>query len=86
MAGITDSASAQAALPKLQDATAQIDKVGGMIGQLSAEQRKLLAGIVSPSIPTLNQLLEKVLAIPGVSEVLKPTIDTLKAKLAILTA
>ena len=73
-------------MPKLQDVTAQIDKVGGVVGQLSAEQRKLLAGIVSPSLPTLNQLLEKVLAIPGVSDVLKPTIDTLKAKLAVLTA
>ena len=86
LAGITDAASARAALPKLQETTAQIDKVGGLTAQLSAEQRKLLAGIVSPSLPTLNQLLEKVLAIPGVTDVLKPTIDTLKTKLAVLTA
>ena len=86
LTGISDAASAQAALPKLQEAASEIDKVGGLSAQLSAEQRKLLAGIVSPSIPTLNQLLEKVLAIPGVSDVLKPTIDTLKAKLAVLTA
>jgi hypothetical protein len=86
LAGITDAASARAALPKVQEAAAQIDKVGGLSAQLSAEQRKLLAGIVSPSLPTLNQLLEKVLAIPGVSDVLRPTIDTLKAKLAVLTA
>jgi hypothetical protein len=86
LAGITDAASAQASLPKLQEVTAQVDKVGGMIGQLSAEQRKLLAGIVSPLIPSLNQLFDKVLAIPGVAEVLKPTIDALKAKLAALSA
>jgi hypothetical protein len=41
--GITDAASAQAALPKLQEVTAQIDKTGGEVGQLSAEQRKLIA-------------------------------------------
>jgi hypothetical protein len=84
--GVTDAASAQAALPKLQEITAQIDKVGGMIGQLSAEQRKLLAGLVNPVMPTLNQLFDKVLAIPGVAELLKPAIDALKVKLAGLVA
>jgi hypothetical protein len=84
LASITDAASAQAALPKLQEATAQIDKVGGMIGQLSPEQRKVLAGLVNPMMPTLNQLFDKVLAIPGVAEALKPVIDALKGKLALL--
>jgi hypothetical protein len=74
------------ALPKLQEVTAQIDKVNGVVGQLSAEQRRALAGLVSPMMLTLNQLFDKVLAIPGVSEVLKPTIDALRAKLAVLTA
>ena len=50
------------------------------------EQKKLLAGIVNPLMPTLNQLFDKVLAIPGVSDLLKPTIDLLKAKLAMLTS
>ena len=83
---VTDVGSAQAALPKLRDVTAQIDRVDGMIGQLSAEQRKFLAGLANPMMPTLNQLFDKVLAIPGVADVLKPTIDALKAKLAALVA
>lgn len=37
-------------------------------------------------MPTLNGLFDKVLAIPGVSDILKPTIDALKAKLAGLSA
>ena len=86
LGGVTDAASAQAALPKLRDITTQIDQVDGLIGQMTPEQRKLLAGIVSPLMPTLNQLFDKVLAIPGVSEVLKPTIDLLRAKLAMLTS
>jgi hypothetical protein len=53
---------------------------------MTPEQRKLLAGIVSPLMPALNQLFDKVLAIPAVSEVLKPTIDLIKAKLAMLSA
>jgi len=80
--GITDVASATAAVPKLQAATAQIDKVDGMVGQLSADQRKIMAGLISPAMPTINQLFDKVLAIPAVGEVVKPTIDTLKTKLA----
>jgi len=84
--GVTDAASAQAALPRLQTATSQIDKVNGMLAQLSDGQRKMLAGLVSPGMSTLNQLFDKVLAIPGVAEIIKPTIDTLRAKLASLTA
>jgi hypothetical protein len=86
LTGITDAASAQAALPKLQDVTAQIDKVDSLVGQLSPEQRKVLAGMVNPLMPSLDQLFDKVLAIPGVAELLKPTIDALRAKLAMLTA
>jgi hypothetical protein len=56
LGGITDAASAQAALPKLQEVTAQIDKVDGLLAQLSPEQRKILAGMVNPPMPTLNQL------------------------------
>jgi len=52
---------------------------------LSPEQRKVLAGMVNPLMPPLNQLFDKVLAIPGVAELLKPTIDALRAELAVLT-
>jgi hypothetical protein len=86
LSGVTDVASAKAALPKLQQVTGQIDKTGGMVGSLSAQQRQAIANIVNPEMPAVNQLFAKVLAIPGVDQVLKPTIDAVKAKLATLTA
>jgi hypothetical protein len=86
LGSITDATTAQAARPKLQMVTAQIDKVRGLIGQLSSEQRKALAGLVAPLMPKLNELFDKVLAIPGAADVLRPTIDTLKADLAALAA
>jgi hypothetical protein len=86
LSGVTDVASAKAALPKLQEITGQIDRTDGMIGSLSADQRKALAHLVNPAMPAVNQLFDKVLAIPGVGEVLKPSIDTVKAKLATLIA
>ena len=84
--GITDQASAKAALPNLQDVKTQVDKVTSLLGQLSPEQRKIIVGLVGPAMATLNQLFDKVLAIPGVGEVLKPTIDALKANLTTLAA
>jgi len=84
--GVTDVTSAQAAQSKLQQVTAQLDKVTGLAGQLSTDQRKVLSGLVSPTMATLNQLFDKVLVIPGAAEVLKPSIDAIKAKLASLTA
>jgi hypothetical protein len=85
LSGITDAASARAALPKLQEATAQIDKVGDMVKQLPAEQRKVADGLLASSMATINQLFDKVLAIPGVAEVVRPTIESLKTKLADLS-
>jgi len=86
LAGITDVESARAALPKLQEATATIEKVNGMVPQLSAEQRLSVSGLATPDMAGINQMLEKVLAIPGVGDVLKPTVDNLKTKLADLSS
>ena len=83
--GVTDTDSAKAALPKLQDAKGQIDKVNGLIGQQSPEQRKMLAGLVKRFMPTINPLFDEVLTIPGVAELIKPTIDGLRTTLAALT-
>jgi hypothetical protein len=80
--GVTDAHSAKAALPKLQDAKGQIDKVNGLIGELSPEQRKILTGMVNQFMPTLSSLFDKVLTIPGVAELIKPTIDELRTTLA----
>jgi hypothetical protein len=86
LGGITDVASAQAALPKLQESAVQFDRVNSLIGRLSPEQRKFIAGLVNAVMPALDQLFNKVLAIPGVSDELKPTVEALRVKLATLAA
>lgn len=83
--GVTDAASAQAALPTLREAVTQIDKVSNLIGRLPPDQHKIAAGLVAPLMPALNQLFDKVLAIPEAPMLLKPTVDTLKASLATIT-
>jgi uncharacterized protein DUF937 len=84
--GITDVASARAALPNVQTATAQVDKVNGLLGQLTDDQRKTITAMTAPATTALNSLFDKVLAIPGVNDVLKPAADTLKTRLADLSA
>lgn len=84
--GVTDAASAQAALPRLTEVATGIDQVTGALGQASAEQKAAVAGLVAPLLTTLTPLIDKVLAIPGVGEVLKPALDALTARLSGLAA
>lgn len=79
--GVSDAASAQTALPQLQNVTAEIDKVGAVISNATAEQRTAVKGLIDPIVAQINPVIDRVLAIPGV-EALKPTIDGIKAKLA----
>jgi len=83
--GITDVASARAALPKLEAAGTQIDKVSNLVGQLTPDQRKVVAAVIAPAMPAINRLTDKVLEIPGVGDVLRPTIDPVKTQLADLS-
>ena len=79
--GITDATTAQAALPKLQEATSALEKVNGMAGKLQAEQKSALAALITAALPVINPLIDKVLAIPVVSDILKPAVDGLRTQL-----
>lgn len=77
---VTDDASAQAALPKINDAVSQLDGVKGLAAKLSPDGRSTLAKLIAAAMPAINQLSDKALAAPGGSA-LKPAIDNLHAKL-----
>jgi hypothetical protein len=79
--GITDPISAQAAVPKLQQVTAELDRISSVAAQLPPDARKALAAHLTTAMPTLNQLCDNVLAIPGVASVAKPLIDSIRTKL-----
>jgi Bacterial protein of unknown function (DUF937) len=83
---IVDGGSAQAALPKLEAAKSQIDRISSLAGQLSDEQRRTLAGVISAAMPVINQLTDRVIAMPGVGDVLKPTLGPMRTKLAELSS
>lgn len=85
LSGIADTASAQSALPKLQEAQAEIDKVRGQTAQLPTGGRVALANLIAMNLPAINAQLDRILAIPGVASILKQPIDALRANLDTLS-
>jgi hypothetical protein len=83
--GITDVATAQAALPKINEAVAQLNDISARAGKLSPEGRSALAKLIIVVRPSINQMCDKVIATPGVGPVAKPAIDDLQAKLETLS-
>lgn len=82
--GIKDAATAQTALPQLQDARTQLDKVGGLAAQLPTAGRGALATFIAASMPTINKRLDQILAIPGVAAILQQPVDGLRSNLETL--
>lgn len=80
LGGITDQASAQAALPGLQEVKGKLDGLTARIDELPAEGRRLLATAVGAALPGLKALAAKVGSVPG-AEPIGPTLDAVLAKL-----
>ena len=83
--GITDAASAEAALPKLREATAQLNEVNKLAGKLTPEGKSALAKLIAAATPAINQMCDKVIATPGVGGIAQPAIDDLRSRLATLS-
>ncbi len=77
--GITDEASATAAVDKLKGAATAID--GLSLDSLPAPARTALSGALGPLLGPLQQALDKAYAIPGVQGVVKPIVDPIMSKL-----
>jgi hypothetical protein len=80
LGGITDQASAQAALPSLDALKGKVDGLTAQVDQLPAEGRKLLASVVATALPPLKELAAKAGTVQG-AEAIKPALDAVIAKL-----
>ena len=80
LGGITDQATADAALPTLDELKGKVDGMAAQVDQLPAEGKKALASLVSAALPSLKELAAKVTAIQG-AEVVKPALDAVIATL-----
>jgi FtsZ-interacting cell division protein ZipA len=79
--GITDKASAEAALPDLKAVQTKLDGLGGKVEQLPQQAKESLASLLGDSLPELQDLVTKVEGIEGVGPVVKPTLDGIMTKL-----
>ena len=79
--GVSDTASAQAALPQLQKESAEFQKIQDLASKLPVDAKGVLANLVASVRPAIDELFDKVLAIPGVSAIAKPVIDGLRTEL-----
>jgi hypothetical protein len=78
---VSDEASAKLSLPKLQTAKAEFEKVQDLSAKLPKNGRTALAALITAARPAIEDLFKKVLAIPGVEALAKPTVDQLRATL-----
>jgi len=81
VSGITDVASAEAAVPALNDISDKVDGLSGMMDQVPEAARGPLSGILENNMGTLTGLLDKANEIPGVSGVIGPITGPLMEKL-----
>ena len=83
--GITDAASAKAALPQLEKEGTEFDKLRDLAGKLPVDGKTAFVALIAQPRPSIEELFKKVLAIPGVNDIAKPIIDGLRAKLDTLS-
>ncbi len=81
LGGITDPASAQAAVPKLVQIDARLYELKPKIAKLPDDARKTLASLVTGMLPKVQSAIDRLQATPGVSELVKPALDPIMAKL-----
>ncbi|HEX2478327.1 MAG TPA: DUF937 domain-containing protein [Geminicoccaceae bacterium] len=84
--GVTDAASAEAALPKLNEIGANLDRLGGLAGRLPAEGQSALAAVINGALPELEALIARVSDLPGVGDIIRPVANGLVEKLKAMAA
>ena len=81
LAGVTDAATATAALPKLQEQAKAVEGLAGTAAKLDMTQKTMLGTLISTALPPLRAAADKALATQGVGDVLKPVVDGIFAKI-----
>jgi hypothetical protein len=85
LGSIKDASSAQAALPKLQAAVSELDKVKGLAASMPAAGKSSFAALITSLMGTLNPLFDTALAVPGVSGIVKGPIDQIRNAMTALS-
>jgi hypothetical protein len=79
-------ASAEAALPTLEEVDATLATAQGAVESMPAESRSAIQTAVSAAFPAIFEQADRILAESGLSSVLKPVIDGILEKLRAFAA
>lgn len=74
LSGITDAESARAALPSIEQASGSVSRLGGIISRLPDAAKGPIGTIVNNGLAALQPLIDKVSAIPGVGDIIRPIV------------
>ncbi len=85
LATIKDPASAEAALPKLKELSDEFDSIKSATTALPADSRTSVINSLRTASTGLTQTIDKLNAIPGVKDKIKPVLDELMTKINNLT-
>ncbi|TWU05295.1 hypothetical protein CA54_59830 [Symmachiella macrocystis] len=79
--GITNKESAEAAVSKLGDLDGAAAKISDMVGKLPESAQTSIGPMIAAGIAQLKALIEKIEAIPGVSDVIQPKLTAFMDKM-----
>jgi hypothetical protein len=81
LGGITDADTAKQALPQIDEAQTKLNNLDELIGKLPAAVRPVVSEMVKKGLGSLQPLVDKVLAIPGVRAVVESKLNAVVDKL-----
>jgi hypothetical protein len=81
---VTDEASAVSAAPRLEELNTRLDSLRGVWDRLPAAARTTVTAVTGEHLGKLKELIQTVLAAPGVKEKIGPTLDSIVTKLTAL--
>ena len=85
VSSVRDAATAQAAVPRLQDIVGKLDRASVLAGQLGPDSRRALGTYLNSQTSLMKTAASNVLAVPGVGQILKPVLDQVIGRLETLT-
>ena len=81
LSSVRDAAYAQTALPKLQDIAGRFDKLSATANGLSPDARRAVSTYVGSQQSVFKNLMGSVMALPGVSGILKTVLDQIQGRI-----
>jgi hypothetical protein len=81
LAGVTDTASATAAVQALTEADTTLGGLESAVSSLSGEGKTALQALIAGALPALKSTIDGLLGDSAISGLLKPTLDSILARL-----